>query len=738
MKKYNILSVITTVVIAMMLLVPQSSLLSNNSVQATSQCNCVIFRLDDVEDLGGFDKPNIAIMQHFIDKNHKLSTEIVVNDFGNSGTNGNVYKTVKQGYDAGLFELGIHGFNHVQHSQLSEEQQISDFENSKNKLTSLFGNPNLRLLVPPFNDFDSDTIKAMAETELDIFSSSYQSERTATNVYKVSNSFQTDNSVIQLSEVTVLDSDTGQHLKRRIYHVPYDISLYNMIPPKGTLSGENLISQVVSKADTQIANTGFAVITLHPTDIAPYNSATGTWSNSVDNIKFQDLKDIITRLEAKGYGFSYIRDVTPAPFSEVVPGPSQTTVLTLNNIAYVGWGIDVTVTGKLSDYASGAGIEGATITFEGTGAANLQPVTTNADGTFIAKGKAPSTVATGWRVEAHFDGDSTYAATTSLPKTYGTLPHTVAIALAASKGSVPWSTATSFTATMTDTTAGMPSGTPVTGKDITLDGTGVIGISSSKTTDDNGKATFQGTAPPDVATGWTYQAHFAGDSLYKQRDSSIKTYSTIKHSVTLSTNFKGSTGSTSSTPWSSATSFTVTLTDSSAGGIVVPQKTIQLDGTGVTGVSTDSSSMTTGSDGKIVITGISPDTVNSGWTYQAHFAGDSKYSQRDSSEKSYSTTKRPVTLSLTVPTDEVSAGTSYKVSGTLVDGTSKKQLASKTITFTADEPITIADKTTNTNGFYSATQTAPNTPGSYDIQSRFAGDDLYNSKDSVTRTLEVS
>jgi hypothetical protein len=291
---------------------------------------------------------------------------------------------------------------------------------------------------------------------------------------------------------------------------------------------------------------------------------------------------------------------------------------------------------------------------------------------------------------------------------------------------------------MTDTTPGMPSGTPVTGKDITLDGTGVIGISSSKTTDDNGKATFQGTAPPDVGTGWTYQAHFAGDSLYKQRDSSIKTYSTIKHTVTLSTNFAGSTGSASSTPWSSATSFTVTLTDSSAGGAVVPQKTIQLDGTGVKGVSTDSSSMTTGSNGKIVITGISPDTVNSGWTYQAHFAGDSHYSQRDSSVKSYSTTKRPVTLSLTVPTDEVSAGASYKVSGTLVDATSKKQLASKTITFTADEPITIADKTTNTNGFYSATQTAPATAGSYDIQSRFAGDDLYNSRDSVTRTLTVS
>src|SRR5919199_681205 len=515
MKKYDILSIITPILFTTLLLLAPYSFSTNKSAQAYSPCNCVIFRLDDVEDNGNSDVANDAIMQHFIDKNHKLSDEIIVNNFGNSGINGNVYKTVKQGYDAGLFELGIHGFNHVKHSQLSAQQQSSDFGKAKNKLISLFNDPQLRLFVPPFNDFDSDTIKAMAENKLDIFSSSYTSERTTPNIYKVSNSFQTDNSVIQLSEVTVFDNDSGQYMKRRVYHVPFDISLFNMIAPTGTLSGQNLVDSVLSKADTQISNTGFAVITLHPTDIASYNSASGSWSNSVDDVKFQALKDIITGLEGKGYGFSYMSDVTPAPFSQAVSGPSQYASLTLNNIANVGWGTDVTVTGKLSDSASGAAIGGATITFDGTGAANLQSVTTSADGTFTAKGKAPSTVATGWGVQAKFAGDSTYDQATSLPKTYNTVQHTVTIAVAASKGSVPWSAATSFTATMTDTTAGVPSGTPVTGKGISLDGTGVVGVSSSssssnQTTNDNGQVTFTGTAPSTVATGWTYQAHFAG------------------------------------------------------------------------------------------------------------------------------------------------------------------------------------------------------------------------------------
>jgi hypothetical protein len=46
---------------------------------------------------------------------------------------------------------------------------------------------------------------------------------------------------------------------------------------------------------------------------------------------------------------------------------------------------------------------------------------------------------------------------------------------------------------------------------------------SDKRTDNSGKAISMGTAPIRVAAGWTYQAHFAGDSLYEKKDSAIKT-----------------------------------------------------------------------------------------------------------------------------------------------------------------------------------------------------------------------
>lgn len=92
---------------------------------------------------------------------------------------------------------------------MSEDEQTSYFGKAKSKLISLMGDPNLRLFLPPFNDYNSATIKAMAENDPDIFSTSYTSERTTTNVYKVSNSFEMENSIIQLSEVTVFDNQSS-------------------------------------------------------------------------------------------------------------------------------------------------------------------------------------------------------------------------------------------------------------------------------------------------------------------------------------------------------------------------------------------------------------------------------------------------------------------------------------------------------------------------------------------------
>lgn len=308
---------------------------------------------------------------------------------------------------------------------------------------------------------------------------------------------------------------------------------------------------------------------------------------------------------------------------EVTNAAPHATTLTLNTITSVPWGKDVTVTGKLTDNdASGAGVGGATITFDGTGADNLPDVITDADGTFTAKGASSATIAKGWQVQAHYSGDSEFAGSDSIVQTYATTKHSVGMSITAAKATVPWGQPNSFTVTLTDTATGLP----IQGKTVSFDGTGAISVPNAVTGSD-GKAIGTGTSPNSVATGWTYQAHFAGDAQYNKKDSAIKTYSTSKHSTSLTLNL-------------------------------------------------------------------------------------------------YPTT--------------VAGGALYKVSGVLKDIVTGQAIGSKTISFTADSPITIADQTTDATGTYITKPNAPTTAGTYNIQSHFAGDDLYSAKNSPVKTLTVS
>jgi hypothetical protein len=231
-------------------------------------------------------------------------------------------------------------------------------------------------------------------------------------------------------------------------------------------------------------------------------------------------------------------DWAPTPPPLPPPEPIQA-FLTLNAIRDVPEGKDVIVRGKLVAYASNnaqgvEGIGGKTITFDGTGAANLPDnVITNADGTFTAKGASPNTVATGWEVQVHFAGDSSYAASNIIIKTYSTVKHNVIISVSAAKKNVPWSNPTTFTATLRDTSLG---GVPISGKRICFDGSGVREVSDDNAPDSSGKAIATGTAPNTVASDWTYQAHFYGDDLYSAKDSPTRTLTVTTATSATTTN----------------------------------------------------------------------------------------------------------------------------------------------------------------------------------------------------------
>ncbi|PWU79028.1 MAG: hypothetical protein DLM72_19475 [Candidatus Nitrosopolaris wilkensis] len=126
---------------------------------------------------------------------------------------------------------------------------------------------------------------------------------------------------------------------------------------------------------------------------------------------------------------------------------------------------------------------------------------------------------------------------------------------------VPSGTKITVTGKLTDN-----AGAGVAGKSITFTGNGAGNLISVITNPD-GTFSATGISPNTVATGWTVQAHFAGDSVYAPADSGVQSYNTVRTTpippdttITQAADGNGVTIANVSTTFSSSIRFTFTAT----------------------------------------------------------------------------------------------------------------------------------------------------------------------------------
>src|SRR5205807_6101986 len=128
------------------------------------------------------------------------------------------------------------------------------------------------------------------------------------------------------------------------------------------------------------------------------------------------------------------------------------------------------------------------------------------DGTFSVTGPAPSTVSTGWQVNASFAGDTSYVSL-SVTQFYDTLKHNVSLTLSISPSSVVHGGAYSVSGTLTDTTTG----TAINGMAISFSADSPITISSTATDSSGNYLVSELTAPN--AGSYNIMTQFSGTSL---------------------------------------------------------------------------------------------------------------------------------------------------------------------------------------------------------------------------------
>ena len=98
-------------------------------------CNCVVFRMDDVQDYW-LNDVQTAVMNLFLNKNHTISLGLIINSIGNDSK---VVEMVKQGVERNLYELSLHGWNHTGYVNLTEQEQEDSLLKSNNKMHQIFG-----------------------------------------------------------------------------------------------------------------------------------------------------------------------------------------------------------------------------------------------------------------------------------------------------------------------------------------------------------------------------------------------------------------------------------------------------------------------------------------------------------------------------------------------------------------------------------------------------------------------
>lgn len=243
-----------------------------NNGTARSSCNCVVFRIDDIQDYW-IRSAQLAALNQFIDRNQSLTLGIIMRDTGNDTE---IVNKVREGHNAGLFELAVHGWNHTDYTKLSEEEQRTSMYDANRKMSALFGNTS-EIFLPPLNAFNNDTINAMQQagmTILDANSSSFDELEL--------NGIGSNNNESQTLPSLPMQSKNFSYVPSTIAFKDY----YQDKPIKNSI--QNIFNNVTQSIDAH----GYAVIIIHPQDFIQID-ANGTFTTILDENEINDLSRLI-------------------------------------------------------------------------------------------------------------------------------------------------------------------------------------------------------------------------------------------------------------------------------------------------------------------------------------------------------------------------------------------------------------------------------------------------------------
>ncbi|KAF6246169.1 hypothetical protein C6990_10325 [Nitrosopumilus sp. b3] len=225
-------------------------------------CNCIAFRLDDIQDYW-LDDIQIELIRIFYEREIPLTLGVLGKNFGNDEKL--ILEINNMVLQNSLFEIANHGWEHEDFTKLSADDQKKLLKKTNEKLQSFFGiSP--EIFIPPFNNFDDETIQSMKAVNMTYLSSSIVKGDKPPFPLKNSNFY-------RFPETATLGE--------------YSFDLDRFVGVKK--------EKVIEDIEKSIDNYGFAVITMHPQEFSMIKDGKNVNELNIDQIT--ELKELLDEIQ---------------------------------------------------------------------------------------------------------------------------------------------------------------------------------------------------------------------------------------------------------------------------------------------------------------------------------------------------------------------------------------------------------------------------------------------------------
>jgi peptidoglycan/xylan/chitin deacetylase (PgdA/CDA1 family) len=236
-------------------------------------------------------------MNLFLAENEPLTLGIVMNHVGRNQT---LMEKILEGKDKGLFELALHGYDHVYYTKLPPQEQLNQLSNANQRMQSMFGKPS-NIFIPPYDVFNNYTIDAMTKLGIRIISAGeFMYPNSGTAKYQI---FSVNDAVrVVVAGVVAVGNGNSSGIgnnnnsnNNQTIHIPRSTGFESF--------GENVkptivpLAQILNDTESYISKYGYSVIVMHPTSFLIMQN--GKYTKTVDQNEINNLKTLIDSIKSK-------------------------------------------------------------------------------------------------------------------------------------------------------------------------------------------------------------------------------------------------------------------------------------------------------------------------------------------------------------------------------------------------------------------------------------------------------